>query len=155
MLVPLLTLTQLPGRHCDPRSLHAIYHFLFVFFFLNDPPPPGISPLPLPAPLPISRPKPGAAGCGRGVLACRRVVALAYVSGRAGAAFVRGCRAGLSPFDAVRPKASLCCCESWRWRGCASGFMAATVRRKQFSLCCADSSRAKFFSPPGSPLRCG
>ena len=25
----------------------------------------------------------------------------------------------LSPFDAVRPKASLCCCESWRWRGCA------------------------------------
>lgn len=22
-----------------------------------------------------------------------------------------------SPFGAVRPKASLCCCESWRWRG--------------------------------------
>jgi hypothetical protein len=30
----------------------------------------------------------------RGVLACRRVVDLARVSGRAGAAFVRGCRAG-------------------------------------------------------------
>ena len=63
----------------------------------------------------------------------------------------------LSPFGwgVVRPKTSLCCCESWRGRGCASGFMAATVRRKQFPLCCADSSRAKFFSPPGSPLRCG
>ena len=59
----------------------------------------------------------------------------------------------LSPCGAVRPKASLCCCESWRWRGCASGFMAATVQRKQFPLCCADSSRDKFFSPPGSPLR--
>jgi hypothetical protein len=34
----------------------------------------------------------------------------------------------LSPFGAVRPKASLSCRESWRWRGCASGFMAATVR---------------------------
>ena len=33
-----------------------------------------------------------------------------------------------SPFGAVRPKASLPRCESWRWRGCASGFMAATVR---------------------------
>ena len=41
-----------------------------------------------------------------------------------------------SPFGAVRPKASLCCCESWRWRGCASGFMAATVQRKQFPLLC-------------------
>ena len=60
----------------------------------------------------------------------------------------------LSPFGAVRPKASLCCCESWRWRGCASGFMAATVQRKQFPLRCAHSSRDKFFSPPGSPLRC-
>ena len=59
-----------------------------------------------------------------------------------------------SPFGAVRPKASLSRCESWRGRGCASGFMAATVRRKQFPLCCADSSRGKFFSPPGSPLRC-
>ena len=38
--------------------------------------------------------KTGAARCGRGVLACRRVVDLARVSGRAGAAFVRGCRAG-------------------------------------------------------------
>ena len=54
----------------------------------------------------------------------------------------------------VRPKASLCCCESWRGRGCASGFMAATVRRKQFPLRCAHSSRDKFFSPPGAPLRC-
>ena len=36
----------------------------------------------------------GAAGCGGGVLACRRVVDLARVSGRAGAAFGRGCRAG-------------------------------------------------------------
>ena len=60
----------------------------------------------------------------------------------------------LSPFGAVRPKASLSRCESWRWRGCASGFMAATVRRKQFPLRCAHSSRDKFFSPPGSPLRC-
>ena len=60
----------------------------------------------------------------------------------------------LSPFGAVRPKASLCCCESWRGRGCASGFMAATVQRKQFPLRCAHSSRDKFFSPPGSPLRC-
>jgi uncharacterized protein (DUF736 family) len=32
--------------------------------------------------------------------------------------------------------------------------MAATVRRKQFPLRCAHSSRDKFFSPPGSPLRC-
>ena len=61
----------------------------------------------------------------------------------------------LSPFGAVRPKASLSRCESWRWRGCASGFVAATVRRKQFPLCCADSSRDKFFSPPGPPQRCG
>ena len=38
--------------------------------------------------------KTGAARCGRGVFACRRVVDLARVSGRAGAAFVRGCRAG-------------------------------------------------------------
>ena len=38
--------------------------------------------------------KTGAARCGRGVLACRRVVDLARVKGRAGAAFVRGCRAG-------------------------------------------------------------
>lgn len=37
--------------------------------------------------------KTGAARCGRGVLACRRVVDLARVSGRAGAASVRGCRA--------------------------------------------------------------
>ena len=66
----------------------------------------------------------------------------------------RDAELALSPFGAARPKASLCCCESWRWRGCASGFMAATVRRKQFPLCCADSSRDKFFSPPGSPLRC-
>ena len=38
--------------------------------------------------------KSGAARCGGGVLACRRVVELARVSGRAGEAFVRGCRAG-------------------------------------------------------------
>ena len=57
------------------------------------------------------------------------------------------------PFGAVRPKASLSRCESWRGRGCASGFMAATVQRKQFPLRCAHSSRDKFFSPPGSPLR--
>ena len=37
--------------------------------------------------------KTGAARCGRGFLACRRVVDLARVSGRAGAAFMRGCRA--------------------------------------------------------------
>ena len=42
--------------------------------------------------------KTGAARCGRGVLACRRVVDLARVSGRAGAAFVRGCRAGPASF---------------------------------------------------------
>jgi hypothetical protein len=61
----------------------------------------------------------------------------------------------MSPFGVwVRPKASLCCCESWRGHGCASDFMAATVRRKQFPLRCAHSSRAKFFSPPGAPLRC-
>ena len=36
----------------------------------------------------------GAARCGGGVLACHWVVDLARVSGRAGAAFVRGCRAG-------------------------------------------------------------
>ena len=41
-----------------------------------------------------------------------------------------------SPFGAVRPKASLSRCESWRGRGCASGFIAATVRRKQFPLLC-------------------
>ena len=41
-----------------------------------------------------------------------------------------------SPFGAVRPKASLSCRESWRWRGCASGLMAATVQRKQFPLLC-------------------
>ena len=41
-----------------------------------------------------SRLKIGAARCGRGVLACRRVVDLARVSGRAGAGFMRGCRAG-------------------------------------------------------------
>ena len=38
--------------------------------------------------------KTGIARCGRGVLACRRVVDLARVSGRVGAAFMRGCRAG-------------------------------------------------------------
>ena len=38
--------------------------------------------------------KTGAARCGRGVLACRRVVDLAHVRGRAGEAFGRGCRAG-------------------------------------------------------------
>ena len=38
--------------------------------------------------------KTGTARCGRGVLACRRGVDLARVSGRAGAAFMRGCRAG-------------------------------------------------------------
>lgn len=38
--------------------------------------------------------KSGAARCGGGVLACRRVVDLARVSGRAGEAFGWGCRAG-------------------------------------------------------------
>ena len=38
--------------------------------------------------------KTGAARCGRGVLACRRVVDLARVRGRAAAAFVRECRVG-------------------------------------------------------------
>src|SRR3546814_15158541 len=38
-----------------------------------------------------------------------------------------------SPFGAVRPKASLSRCESWRGRGCAPVFMAAIVRRKQIS----------------------
>ena len=38
--------------------------------------------------------KAGAARCGGGVLACRRVVDLARVSGRAGEAFGRGCRVG-------------------------------------------------------------
>ena len=38
--------------------------------------------------------KTGAARCGMGVLACRRVVDLARVSGRAGEAFGRGCRVG-------------------------------------------------------------
>ena len=38
--------------------------------------------------------KTGTARCGRGALACRRVVDLARVSGRAAAAFMRGCRAG-------------------------------------------------------------
>ncbi len=37
-----------------------------------------------------------------------------------------------SPFGAVRPKASLFRCETWRGRSCAPDFMAATVRRKQF-----------------------
>ena len=93
--------------------------------------------------------KTGAAGRGGGVLVCRWVVALARVRGRASAAFERDAESALSPFggEVVRPKASLCCCESWQGRGCASGFMAATVQRKQFPLCCADSSRDKFFSP--------
>ena len=38
--------------------------------------------------------KTGATRCGGGVLACRRVVDLARVSGRAGAVFMRGCRVG-------------------------------------------------------------
>ncbi|GEM_PF-2601656 len=38
--------------------------------------------------------KAGAARCGRGVLACRRVVDLARVRKRTGEAFVRGCRVG-------------------------------------------------------------
>jgi len=38
--------------------------------------------------------KTGAARCGWGVLACRREVDLARVSGRSGAACVRGCRVG-------------------------------------------------------------
>ncbi|EPD42363.1 hypothetical protein HMPREF9702_02553 [Delftia acidovorans CCUG 15835] len=38
--------------------------------------------------------KTGTERCGRGVLACRRVVDLTRVSGRTGAALVRGCRAG-------------------------------------------------------------
>ena len=41
-----------------------------------------------------TRLKTSAAKCGRGVLAGRRVVDLVRVSGRAGAAFVRGCRVG-------------------------------------------------------------
>ncbi len=59
-----------------------------------------------------------------------------------------------SPFGAVRPKASLCRCESWRWPGCASGFLTATVRRKQFPLRWAHSSRDKLFASSGSSLRC-
>lgn len=51
-------------------------------------------------------------------------------------------------------RASLACRESSRGRGCALGFMAATFQRKQFSRRCAASSRDKFFSLPGSPLRC-
>jgi len=38
--------------------------------------------------------KTSAARCGGGVLACRRAVDLARVSGRAAAAFMRGCRVG-------------------------------------------------------------
>lgn len=38
--------------------------------------------------------KTGAGRCGRGVLACRRVVNLARISERAGAAFMQGCRVG-------------------------------------------------------------
>jgi hypothetical protein len=38
--------------------------------------------------------KSGAARCGGGVLACRRMVDLARISGRAGEAFGRGCRVG-------------------------------------------------------------
>ena len=47
--------------------------------------PPGIA-------MAFPRLKTGTARCGWGVSACRRVVDLARVSGRAGAAFVRGCR---------------------------------------------------------------
>lgn len=42
--------------------------------------------------------KTGAGRCGRSFLACRRVVNLANVSGRAGAAFVWGCRVGRISF---------------------------------------------------------
>ncbi len=97
-----------------------------------------------------------AACMGRGMFLLVVGNGLSWVRRRAAETFVRGCRAGHVSFriGVVRPKASLCCCESWRGRGCASGFMAATVRRKQFPLRCAHSSRDKFFSPPGSPLRC-
>jgi len=43
--------------------------------------------------------KTGAARCGRGFLACRRVVDLARFSGRAGAAFVRGYRVDHGSFQ--------------------------------------------------------
>lgn len=96
-----------------------------------------------------------AARCSRGVLACRRVVDLARVRGGEPEKPSGGdAEPAISPFGAVRPNASLSRCESWRGHGCASGFMAATVRRKQFPRRYAASSRSKFFSPPGSPLRC-
>jgi|MDTG01.4.fsa_nt_gb hypothetical protein len=54
-----------------------------------------------------------------------------FASGRKPVQGARGnAELSRSPFGAVRPKASLCRCESWRWPGCASGFMAATFQQK-------------------------
>ena len=111
--------------------------------------PPGIA---MELPRHASRPAPqGAAGAFSPVIGCLTWPASAGEPEKPSGG---DAESAPSPFGAVRPKASLSRCESWRWRGCASGFMAATVRRKQFPLRCAHSSRAKFFSPPGSPLRC-
>ena len=77
---------------------------------------------------------------------------LAWVRGRAVEAFVRGCRAGHVSFriGVVRPKASLCCCESWRWRGLHVCNLPAQIISPP--LC--GSSRDKLLGLPGAPLRC-
>ena len=58
----------------------------------------------------------------------------------------------LSPFElgVVRPKASLCCCESWRWRGLHVCNLPAQI----ISPPLRGSSRDKLFGLPGAPLRC-
>jgi len=90
----------------------------------------------------------------KGAPALSLEVALARVRLQTGEVITRDAELSRSPFGAVRPKASLCRCESWRWPSCASGFMTATVRRKQFPLRWAHSSRGKLFAPSGSSLRC-
>jgi len=90
----------------------------------------------------------------RGVLALSLAVVLARVRARAGEAVMRGGRVSHISFRERVACASLACRESWRGHGCALGFMAATFQRKQFPLRCAHSSWDKFFSLPGSPLRC-
>lgn len=91
---------------------------------------------------------------GKGVLACRWSVGLARVRAQTGAAVMREMPSWPCLRSGQAARASLACRESWRGRGCALGFMAATFQRKQFPRRCAASSRDKFFSLPGSPLRC-
>ena len=56
--------------------------------------------------------------------------------------------------DVGRPRASLCCRESWRWCGLHACNLPAQIISPALSLRSAHSSRDKLFGLPGAPLRC-